>query len=276
MGIFSKAIADLGSAKHSEPRQFQEYLRSNNLPKVDTATHISVQTLRGLSEDLRSAGVMVFRLGSPHGKKGTQFALVRFVGGWDDYFIVDEALFAAARELPDIELGSQLRVFEVMGDTTETSLVNMAVASNALSVALDLDVESTQIIHTTAQGTYDFAVCPHQLIAAAWQHVAGQVEIDAAFVSKRAGVETLFVVEAKVSEKFESLAKPKIAYPIYAVRQQLAKSNTSIPVVGVYLRAIRTAERGYDMYIAECHFTDSGEAVASLEAINPTKTRLRR
>ena len=275
MGIFSKAIADLGSAKHSEPRQFQEYLGINNLPKVDTATHISVQTLRGLSEDLKSAGVMVFRLGSPVGSKGTQFALVRYVGGWDDYFLLDKAVFATARQMPDIELGSQLRVFEVMGDTTETSLVNLAVASGALSAALQIDIESSQIIHTTAQGTYNFPVCPHPLLTAAWQHVAGQVEIDAAFVSKRAGVETLFVVEAKVSKRFESLAKPKIAYPIYAVRQQLAKTNTNIPVVGVYLRAIRKADRGYDLFIAECHFKDSGEAVASLEATNPTKTRIR-
>jgi hypothetical protein len=276
MGIFSRAIEELGNAQHSEPRLFLEYLRTNNLRKVDTAAHISVQTLDGLPNDLKSAGVMVFRLGSPSGSKGTQFVLARYIKGWNDYFLSDEAVFAEARQLPDICLGNQLRVFEVIGDATETSLVNLAVASGALSVALDIDIESQQIIHTTAQGTYDFSVCPHPQISAAWNHVSGQVEIDAAFVSMRGGMETLFVVEAKVSDHFESLAKPKIAYPIYAVRQQLAKTNTDIPVIGVYLRAIRSGDRGYDLFIAECHFTDSGEAVASLEASNPTKTSLRR
>ena len=275
MGIFSKAIEELGSAQHSEPRLFQEYVRLHKLPAVDTANKISIQALSGLSQDLKNARVMVFRLGSPVGSKGTQFALVRCIGGWDDYFLEDKAVFATARQMPDIALESQLRVFEVMGDTTETSLVNLAVASGALSAALQIDIESSRIVHTTAQGTYNFPVCPHPEIAAAWHHVGGQVEIDAAFVAMRAGVETLFVVEAKVSDYFDSLAKPKIAYPIYAVRQQLAKTNTDIPVIGVYLRAIRKAGRGYDFFIAECHFTDSGEAVASLEATNPTKTRLR-
>jgi hypothetical protein len=275
MGIFSRAIEELGSAQHSEPRLFKEYLKSNDLPARDTATLISIQSYDRMSAELRTAGVFVFRLGSPTGLTGTQFALARHVSGWDDYFFMDQKIFANPTKLPDIKIDDRLRIFEVLAATTETSLVNLAIASGALSAALNIDFSPSQIVHTTAQGTYDFQIWPHPDISTRWSHINGQVEIDAAFIAKRSGKDTLFVVEAKVSKSLESLAKSKLAYPIFAVRQQLSVSNSDIPVVGVYLRAIRGPDQGYDFYIAECEFADPGEAVASLVAKSPTKTRLR-
>jgi hypothetical protein len=275
MEIFKDALIELGAAQYSEPRLFKEYLKSNDLPDRDTATLISIQSYDSMSAELRTAGVFVFRLGSPTGQRGTQFALARYVSGWDDYFFIDQKIFSNPTKLPDIKIDDRLRIFEVLAATTETSLVNLAIASGALSAALNIDFSPSQIVHTTAQGTYDFQIRPHPEISTRWSHINGQVEIDAAFIAKRAGKDTLFVVEAKVSKSLESLAKSKLAYPIFAVRQQLAVSNSDIPVVGVYLRAIRVPKQGYDFYIAECEFADSGEAVASLAAKRPTKTRLR-
>ena len=275
MEIFKKALTELGTAQHSEPRLFKEYLKSNNLPERDTATKISIQSFESMSAELKTAGVFVFRLGSPTGQRGTQFALARHISGWDEYFLMDKTIFAKPTYLLDIEFTERLRIFEVLAATTETSLVNLAIASGALSAALNIDSSPSQIVHTTAQGTYNFQIRPHPEISTRWSHINGQVEIDAAFIAKRAGKDTLFVVEAKVSKSLESLAKSKLAYPMFAVRQQLAVSNSDIPVVGVYLRAIRVPKQGYDFYIAECDFADSGEAVASLVAKSPTKTRLR-
>lgn len=49
------------------------------------------------------------------------------------------------------------------------------------------------------------------------QHYKGQVEIDALFVGRRNRQETLFVIEAKTSNNFQSLAKHKLVYPVLAL-----------------------------------------------------------
>lgn len=156
-----------------------------------------------------------------------------------------------------------MRIFDILPKSTETSLVNVAVASGMLSAALQIDVESNPIINATAQGTYTFIVRPHQHLDALWLHNAGQVEIDGAFVAKRNGIETIFVVEAKVSSSFDSISKHKIAYPILAIETKLTNRT---PVVGVYVRVLRRPS-GLEFYVAECAFSSELREVSTLQPV---------
>jgi hypothetical protein len=153
-----------------------------------------------------------------------------------------------------------MRIFDLLPKATETSLVNMAVASGILGAALQIESERDTIINATAQGTYSFSVSPHQDFDTSWHHTSGQVEIDGAFVARRNERETIFVVEAKVSDSFDSLAKHKIAYPMLAIEASLAEAT---PVVGVYLRVLRKPS-GFEFFIAECQFQGSQRAISAL------------
>src|SRR5581483_9267240 len=97
--LFGPALATMeaGSAATFGPLSFQGYLSSNAFADKNTWQHISVDSLRRLAPELRAANTMVFRLGSPDGEKHTHFGLARCVGGWSDYFFLDEELFASAK-----------------------------------------------------------------------------------------------------------------------------------------------------------------------------------
>ncbi|WP_252371579.1 DUF6997 domain-containing protein [Pseudoalteromonas phenolica] len=114
-------------------------------------------------------------------------------------------------------------------------MVNLACASGLLKEALSLDDEASIIVPATGQSTFTFRfkpICDEDTIL---EHINGQVEIDAVFVGKRNGKENLFVIEAKHSEKFDSLAKHKLLYPCLSL---LEKLPASMPIVPVYLRSI--------------------------------------
>ncbi|PWB49729.1 MAG: hypothetical protein C3F18_09845 [Nitrosomonadales bacterium] len=264
MALFDNALAEMGYSSILEPRPFITYAKQAGFATVKTADAISVQSLRDLAPELRNAGVMVFRLGIKPGTKGTSFGLAKHTGSWDDYFLQDKNVFAGCKPTPVKGKREGLRIFDILPRSTETSLVNLAVASGILTTALQIESKSDEIVNATAQGTYSFTVRPHKDInEACWHHNFGQVEIDGAFVAKRDGVETVFVVEAKVSTDFESLAKHKIAYPMLAIETSLAQGT---PVVGVYLRVLRRPS-GFGFFVTECCFSNDQHEIASLIAV---------
>ena len=263
MALFDDALNEMRGCATLEPRSFVKYAKQTGFSNVKTADAISVQTLRNLAPELRSAGVMVFRLGSTTGTKGTVFGLAKHTGSWDEYFLLDENVFAGCQIHPVAGKREGMRIFDILPRSTETSLVNVAVASGILNAALQIDSKSSAIINATAQGIYTFDVRPHQDLGVCWLHNSGQVEIDGAFVAKRNGVETIFVVEAKVSSNFESLAKHKIAYPMLAIEKNL-KERT--PIVGVYLRVLRKPS-GFEFFVAECQFSSFQREISSLRPV---------
>lgn len=269
MALFDKALSEMTGSSFLEPQPFLSYARQAGFSDAKPAYYISVQNLVGLSSELRAAGAMVFRLGSAAGSKGTNFALARHTGSWDDYFLQDLTIFAGSTQLSVPGGIEDLRIFQILPKSTETSLVNLALASGVLRLALNLDAGAA-LVNATAQGTYTFTVRPHLHLAACWQHVAGQVEIDGAFIAYRGGVETLFVIEAKVSDDLDSLAKHKIAYPMLALQTEL---KGAMPTIGVYLRVIRR-RYGFEFCVAECVFSSPNQEISSLIPVRAGRYRL--
>jgi len=183
------------------PISFQFYIAKNALEPARTWQAISVDQRERLAPELQAAQTMVFRLGAPSGARYTHFALAKCHGGWSDYFLEDTQLFA----------------FQLLPALTETSLVNLAVASGLLHHALDLDEPQTTIIPATGQSTFSFHFRPHPAYGICWTHDRGQVEMDALFVARRSGAEALFVVEAKSGRTFSNIAKHKLVYPCLAL-----------------------------------------------------------
>jgi hypothetical protein len=159
----------------------------------------------------------------------------------------------------------QLFVFTLLPKFTETSLVNLAMASGLLSHALQLDYEALPSAPATGQGTYSFTFSPHADLNVTWAHTRGQVEIDAAFIAKREGNETLFVVEAKAGDEFDSLAKHKLLFPALALRNGIPEY---MPLVPVYIRALRRSD-GFHFYVAECILSHAADGIVSLAGLVP-------
>ena len=241
------------------PEPFQDYLAENELPKKKTASAISVQTLAGLSPELRDAQTTVIRLGEAPDSQYTQFALARAINGWSDYFFIDDQVFADCApeafvpETPMVELFP----FFLLPNFVEMSLVNLAVASGIFGHALNLDADDLASAPATGQSTYSFSFRPHRDIDKRFEHNNGQVEIDALIVGKRENHPVVFVVEAKSSKKFESLAKHKLLYAVLAIRSKLPPY---MPVVPVYLRVLSTAT-DLHFYFAECGEVDTRDPI---------------
>jgi len=83
-------------------------------------------------------------------------------------------------------------------------------------------------------------------------HNKGQVEIDAMFLEKRNGKETLFVVEAKSDISHKSLAKHKLLYPVLGIASSIPKT---IEIVPVYIK-VKASQRGIHYHIVECSIPD--------------------
>lgn len=238
------------SRQYSEPRSFREYALASGHAEAKTAPSISVDSLDALSPDLRRANSMVFRLGSPTGERHTRFGLATALHGWGDYFLLDERVFKGVTPTPytpDVP-AELLYAFTLLPAYTETSAVNLAIASALAAHALEIDPASIPSAPATGQTTNSFEVRPHAELKATWRHDKGQVEIDALFVGQRNRQETLFVLEAKCSPQFSSLAKHKLVYPILALRDHLPPRMGICPV---YMRVIK---RRNDLifYFAEC------------------------
>jgi hypothetical protein len=262
--IFQHAISVMNSDNSDvfPPTSFQSYLQQQGLDKVNTAQAISVDRLDHLAPELKAAGVMVFRLGQAPEARNTKFALARQKSGWSDYFLQDEDLYRGIGEktFHPILPAASLSVFRLLPKPTETSFVNLAVASGLLGGALGIDDPDKHIIAGTGHSTFDLKLQPHPLINAIWEHDRGQVEIDALFCANRNGRQTLFIVEAKTSQKLGSLGKHKLAYPLLALRKHIPDD---IDIVPVYLRIIRKRSLLH-FYFCECTIPKGDISVASL------------
>ncbi|MEM5549521.1 hypothetical protein WNY63_02070 [Pseudoalteromonas neustonica] len=254
--------------KVSIPQGFQDYVSANNL-KANTAASISIDSLKKLPKILRDQNTMVLRLGSRPASNQTYFSLVKT----DDvktFFFDDSSLFSQLQPelfLPNVSIRS-LFAFQLLPKVTETSVVNLAIASGLMAEALNLEDDKTIVVPATGQSTFTFNFKPLANENVVLEHINGQVEIDAVFVAKRKGKEHLFVIEAKHGDKFDSLAKHKLLYPSLSLLQKLP---SSMPIVPVYLRSIKTPN-GIDFYIAECpYIVNQQDELYSLDTLIPCK-----
>ncbi|AZN34895.1 hypothetical protein [Pseudoalteromonas sp. Xi13] len=270
--IFHDLLQDMQAKgqKVSPPQSFQKYLSANNL-KANTAASISIDSIKKLPKLLKEQNTMVLRLGSRLGDNQTYFSLVKS-NDVNDLFFNDQALFGQLQPelfLPNVSIRS-LFAFQLLPKVTETSVVNLAIASGLMAEALNLKDDKTIVVPATGQSTFTFNFKPLANESLVLEHINGQVEIDAVFVAKRDGKEHLFVIEAKHGDKLDSLAKHKLLYPSLSLLQKLP---SSMPIVPVYLRSIKT-EKGIDFYIAECPcIVNQQDELYSLDTLSPCKVQ---
>lgn len=223
--LFREALSRLESKDGlvGETIEFSNYAAEQGFGTRSTAQHISVNKISELNPLLREAKTMVFRLGSTTGSGRSCFALARSTRGLSDYFLIDSEIFTGEHPklfLPDVSARA-LFAYELLPNLTESSFVNLALASGLMHEALGLDERTLLPAPATGRGVFSFTFRPHEADDESLRHIRGQVEIDALFVGKRNGEEHLFVVEAKHSKHMESLAKHKLAYPVLALQSSL-------------------------------------------------------
>jgi hypothetical protein len=112
-----------------------------------------------LSKDLRENNIMVLRLGVSS-SKNTQFALIRPTTSiLDDYFLRDEIIFEdkqGAKFTPIVSY-KQVYTFKIPPKLSETSLVNLGLASGIISSALSLDKNESPLAPATGNSTFTFS-----------------------------------------------------------------------------------------------------------------------
>jgi hypothetical protein len=246
------------------PSSFQGYCMAQGLTAKKTADHISIDSQARLAPELKNAKCIVLRLGAPEGERNTHFGLSQCATGWDDYFLFDEEVFGTA--VPEMFIPTvsyrHLFPFCLLPAFTETSLINLALASGLMAHALGLDEPSLPLATATGQSTHTFYFRPRIEARPPWLHSRGQVEIDSLFSARRGGQETVFLVESKASATIDSLAKHKLVYPLLAIRNQVPRYMDIVPV---YLRAVESAD-GLHFYVAECRFADPEDGGAPVLA----------
>lgn len=251
MRVFEPALKYLPSGEWSVfgPTSFRRYLLENGFDnrRIDTAAYISIDSLDDLPPELREAGAMVLRLGRATDGPGTQFAVIGTPGRVEDFFLVDEEIYTQK----DLEIyhpqsdPRDLLPYYLLPRLTERCMVNLAFASGLMGYALGLDKPWPTAAPAMGAGTFSFEVVPYPG-AQTLQHSTGQVEIDALFVGRRSGKETVFVVESKMGPA-GSLAKHKLVYAARAVAPRLGKT----PLIPVYMRCeARGSAVQYD--VVEC------------------------
>jgi hypothetical protein len=267
MGIFSQAINELqlSGLPVSRPQSFMDYLNKNQLGVKNTASSISIDSIKRLDHELRQNNIMVFRLGASEQGAGSQFALAKSsMNNLSDYFILDQDEFESLSPelfIPTVSYRT-LSSFNLLPFFTETSIVNLAVFSGLLGNALGLD-EGILSAPATGQSTFTFKVFPKADNKIVWGHNNGQVEIDSFFTGQRNGKPVAVIMEAKKSEGLDSLAKHKLLYPFLALNPSLP---SYMDIILVYLRAIRQ-EDGFHFYIAECMPKNGNVSIDSLSII---------
>jgi hypothetical protein len=271
--IYNKLIEEFQQSEHlvTEPQSFREYSESATGKSYEPWPYISIDAVTSLRAELRAANMMVLRLGARSNGRGSFFSLVKPKTAITDFFFEDDKLFRALTPdlfLPEVSIRS-LFPFQLLPKVTETSVVNLALASGLLPHALGVQKSDALIIPATGQSTFTFEFRPRGDSHEKLLHADGQVEIDAVFVAKRDGKECLFVVEAKHGRKFESLAKHKLLYPVLSL---IPKIPSSMPIVPVYLRSIKKDD-GIEFYIAECPAVqrDNLDSIA-LDQLAPFRT----
>jgi hypothetical protein len=208
---------------------------------------------------------MVFRLGASDSGTGTQFAL-RKVDDLREYFLIDDEIFTdkSGSEF-SIEESSGLLAFKVLPYLSETSLVNLGLATGLIGRALGLSDEKVSITTATCQAAFSFSLKLNSEDTTSYLHNRGQVEIDAMFVAEKNNRPTLFVMEAKSDTTHRSLAKHKLVYPILAISESV---STEIPIIPVYLKVFE-ADNFWHFHIIECSFPDPRNSIRAINDLRP-------
>ena len=259
--VFGPALETIGSSGLFGPTSFQGYAKQHGYNgSRKTCELISKDAIESLPIELRESQSMALRLGSAADGRGTAFAIVK-VPDLRDFFLMHETVFSNEPEA-FVPTGSEtnLMAFRFLPKLTETSLVNLALASGVLGSALQIDDTSQALIPATGQSIYSFTFQPHQCVPTSLTHNRGQVEIDALFFAPRNGKECLFLVEAKTGSGRRSLAKHKLVYPLLALRGEIPRT---IPIVPVYMHAERTHSE-YRFHVAECELEVPAETLPVL------------
>jgi hypothetical protein len=271
MPTFSHALADKPDTGFwlYGPEIFRAYCGRHGL-RADTASTISVDHAKSLGAELREAQTMVLRLGAGHpggeARGQTAFALVRHEClSLAPFFLMDEEVFTGQPEtfIPDRSMRA-LFPFGLLPKLSETSLLTLAHASGLMAEALGCDDGSIHMIPATGHGTYSFRFTVGTDRAHALDHVAGQVEIDSVCIGVRAGRNHVIVTEAKRGP-FDSIARHKLAYAVWAVRSNIPED---MPIIPVYLR-VTESEWGLEFNVAECAMEDGRDGVPSLHSVEP-------
>lgn len=272
--VFDPALAELAASDRSVfgPTSFREYVDRNDLEAGPrTPRYISVNSLADLEPALREADVMVLRAGSAPDGRGTGFLLADGPGGLEEFFLRDEAVFAerpVERFSPPVD-DERLASYRLLPSRSETSLVNLALASGVLAEALSLDASGALAPPATGRSTFTFEFRPHRKSADLVEHRNGQVEIDTLFLERRDGERTLFVLEAKTGPR-DSLAKHKLVYPALALAESVPPE---IPIVPVYLRC-REGDGAIAFDVAECTLPDPRESIPGIDELAVERARV--
>ena len=266
-GIFDQALSDLekDTLAFWGPKSFQEYLSKNNLPKVNTAQYISVDSLERLNPSLRENDVMVLRLGASKGK-GTQFGLVKVIDRLKDFFLLDAELFGEMVGHTFLPTSSYYKLypFHLIPSSSETSLVNFAFASGLIHHALGLDREYEVSTPATGSSAYTFKIRPHSELDREIIHNNGQVQVDAIFIGQKEGEQIIFVVEAKVSNKYESIAKHKLVYPMLGIAANVPLDMSISPI---YMKVLHDKD-GLHFFLVECTYPDPRDRLAGIDELS--------
>ena len=270
--MFNDAINELNRSNNlvGDSQSFQTYIKGLGLNNIRTAHYISINSLSDLQPELKDANCMVFRLGSPKGERNTHFALSKTNVDWSDYFLIDSELFNK-EEIKDFDLKLSKRLelpFKLLPALSETSLVNLSLGSGLLFDALKILKNDDYIIPSTVRSTFTFNFKPLSESNKKFTHNNGQVEIDSMFVAERNNKECLFVVEAKVSDKLDSLSKHKLLYPILAVENKI---HQNLEVIPVYIRIIKS-DQHIDFNIVECKIPRDNKEFGALDELVPHRT----
>lgn len=254
------------------PTSFLDYLKENNLSsKRNTPEYISIDSYQQLPPILKDNQIMALRLGSKKDNPTrTQFALVKTKNKLNDFFIFDSEIINRQKGenyLPSASL-KKLYSYFILPKFSETSFVNLALASGILFQSLGISEKDDPLPPATGRSTFSFELYAHSDIKdKKLLHENGQVEIDAMFVGKRDGIETLFIVEAKSGNRLKSLSKHKLVYPILSVAN---KVPPYMPIVPIYLKIIQDVG-SIHFHIVECIFPDPREATRALDELKIKK-----
>jgi len=272
--VFRPALDELAASDQSVfgPTSFRDYVSAHDLDASPrTPRYISVNAFEDLEPALRDADVMVLRMGAAPNGTGTAFLLVAASDSVGDFFLQDDEIFNdnPTEELPSLVERDRLLSFTVLPTLSETSLVNLGLASGVLSHALELDTTGALAPPATGRSTFTFDVRPHSDLESIVTHRNGQVEIDTLFAERRDGETTLFVIEAKTGPR-RSLAKHKLVYPILAIAESIPPEITIVPV---YLRCRQTGET-ITFDVAECAFPDPRRGLPGINELEVSQTRV--
>ncbi|WP_049928000.1 DUF6997 domain-containing protein [Halopiger goleimassiliensis] len=272
--VFEPALEELAASERSVygPTSFREYVERHDLEAGPrTPRYISVDAIGDLEPELREAGVTVLRAGSAPDGRGTGFLLVDGPDGLEEFFLRDEAIFGGRRpeRFASPVADERLVSYDLLPSRSETSLVNLALASGVLAEALSLDTSGALAPPATGRSTFTFAFRPHRASPDALTHRNGQVEIDTVFAERRDGERTLFVLEAKTGPR-DSLAAHKLVYPVLALAENVP---SEVPIVPVYLRC-REGEGTVTFDVAECSLPDPRERVPGVDELTVERTRV--